>query len=959
MIADCGFEVTRRRFLKGAAGATLLLCLRDLAWAREKGDGIEATQRSFAGYEYRSWEDLYRASWRWDRIVKGTHHRANCFSACSWDVYIKDGLVWREEQAHAYGQTNDSLPDFNPRGCQKGGCYSELMYAPGRIKYPMRRVGERGSGRWRRITWEEALDEVAEALLEVAQKEGPECIVYDNGTSHIDAGPSTASEWHFFNLLGATTLDSVAGTGDMPMGALQTWGLTNVDGSSDDWFNSRCIVVWAGNPAVTRIPDFHFMTEARYRGAKLVVVTPDLNATAIHADLWLNVRVGEDAALALSTAQVILCERLYDEEYVREQTDLALLVREDGRFLRQSDLEPDGKEDVFYFWDEKEDKLAEAPGSAGSSRQTLALAGVVPALFGEFQVAGKERKIPVRPLMAVLAERLAKTATPELVAAQTGISPALVRMLAREIASAPSSMIFASWGACKFYHSDLLLRALILVMALTGNQGRPGGGLRTGAWYGFNGADRWMSPVQPKWYEKLALKVMNFSVRQWNDVFFELTAEKFTWTPSVPWLYTHGGLRELMDRPQWNDETLPRPPRAYTEDALEKKWFPLYPPPHKAPRVLVHTGGNPLRRWPAPQVIERMLWPKLSLIVDVDFRMNTTGGKSDILLPAAGYYEKNGIKTGQSYLPYVVVGERALPPLFDSKGEWEIFGLLAKKIQEKAKARSAPAYRGAHGEEIDPKTIYERWSHAGEFEPSFEESCADYILRHSKVTEGVGWREACSLGAVPIKSLGGYVLSNAIASDLESQQPVSPSRWFVERKEPWPTLTGRQQFLIDHDWYREVAEDLPTFKSAPPVGGSYPLWLTGGHTRWSIHSMWRDHKSMLRLERGGPLLFMNPADAKMRGIGDNGRVRLFNDVGESYLRVKLSPAIPPGTVLIYHAWEPFQFANWSSTKQVQAPPAKPIHLLGGFGHLGYRFGAGATSLLARGIRVDVEEASLI
>lgn len=142
---------------------------------------------------------------------------------------IKDGLVWREEQAHAYGRTNDSLPDFNPRDCQKGGrYYRELTYAPSRIKHPMRR----GGGRWRRITWEEAPNEVAEALLEVVQKKGPECIPYDNGISHIEAGPSTASKWHFSNLLGATTLDSVAGTGDMPMGGFRR-------GSSPTWTEVR------------------------------------------------------------------------------------------------------------------------------------------------------------------------------------------------------------------------------------------------------------------------------------------------------------------------------------------------------------------------------------------------------------------------------------------------------------------------------------------------------------------------------------------------------------------------------------------------------------------------------------------------------------------------------------------------------------------------------------------------
>lgn len=109
------------------------------------------------------------------------------------------------------------------------------------------------------------------------------------------------------------------------------------------------------------------------------------------------------------------------------------------------------------------------------------------------------------------------------------------------------------------------------------------------------------------------------------------------------------------------------------------------------------------------------------------------------------------------------------------------------------------------------------------------------------------------------------------------------------------------------------------------------------------------------------------ADATVRGIGDNGRLRVCNDVLEPYLCVKLSPAIAPGTVLIYHAWERFWFACWRSVEQIHAPPAKPIHrngnvavtMLGGSGHLGYRYSPAATSPLARGIRVDVEGASLI
>jgi nitrate reductase alpha subunit len=99
----------------------------------------------------------------------------------------------------------------------------------------------------------------------------------------------------------------------------------------------------------TRIPDVHFMWEARYHGATVVSIAPDYNASSVHADLWLNTRMGTDAALGLAMAQVIVSENLYKADYVREQTDLPFLVRDDTkRYLRQSDVKAKGKDDIFF-----------------------------------------------------------------------------------------------------------------------------------------------------------------------------------------------------------------------------------------------------------------------------------------------------------------------------------------------------------------------------------------------------------------------------------------------------------------------------------------------------------------------------------------------------------------------------------------------------------------------------------
>jgi nitrate reductase alpha subunit len=223
---------SRRQFLEAGAGlAALGLGLERLNWVagpRAAGAPIPV---------YRDWRDLYRRRWQWDRVVRGTHTNANCVAACAWNLYVREGMVWREEQAAPYVASNASVPDWNPRGCQKGACYSELMLGPSRVSHPMRRVGPRGSGRWKRISWEEALDEIAATTVDVLGRRGGEGVVCELA-GNFDFGPTTAAIFRFFGRIGAPLTDTAAQTGDLPVGGTITLGLPFTDGSSDDWFRS-------------------------------------------------------------------------------------------------------------------------------------------------------------------------------------------------------------------------------------------------------------------------------------------------------------------------------------------------------------------------------------------------------------------------------------------------------------------------------------------------------------------------------------------------------------------------------------------------------------------------------------------------------------------------------------------------------------------------------------------------
>lgn len=906
------------------------------------------------GPSYRGWEDLYRDKWTWDRVVKGTCNRADCIAACSLNLFVKDGIVWREEQNAIYAQTNASVPDFNPRGCQKGICYSDLMYDPTRIKYPLRRIGERGSGQWERISWQEALTEIADKIIDVCMADGPESVVYDFGTTNIDFGPGTPAEFHLTRLIGTTTLDEWAGVGDLPMGAIQTWGLFNADGTSDDWFNAQTILVWLGNPVYTRVPDVHYMWEARYHGARVVTIAPDYNATVVHSDLWLNPRVGTDAALALALCQVIVEETLHQERYVQEQTDLPFLVREDNqRFLRQSDLVEGGKDNVFYFWDRSTNTLREAPGTAGQEAASIALGDLDPALEGRFDVSLADgTTVSVRPVFATLRERLRQYA-PERSEEITGVRASVVRDLAHEIAASRAVLVFCSWGACKHYHMDLIQRSIILLLALTGNTGKRGAGMRIGAWWNMSltydraiGALLGQAGERPK-------------VRQIEQIIQSTTRAASTMTPVMVWLYVHDeGYRRLVDNAEYQDPALPRPVADYVREALEKDWMPVYPKPGKPPRVFIYSGMNPLRRWPAPDVIREHLWSKLELIITWEFRMSSSAMFSDIILPAAGWHEKAGVKFAQSYVPYICVGEKAVEPLYESKNEFDIMALLAGTIERRAREREEGQYKDVFGRDYDLREIARLWSYDGQFGVGDAEKALDAAFSLSEPVKRTSWEEAARTGAVRVKSAGGYGPITAITSDIKEDETVYPFAWFVEGKEPWPTLTGRQQFYIDHPWYLEVGEELPMHKEAPPAGGEYPLRMTGGHTRWSIHAIWRANRTLLRLQRGGPVMYVNPGDAEARGLHDHDLALVQNDVGDFKVRVKLAASVQPGQVVMYHAWEPYQFERWTGQQAVNPSPWKPLHLVGDYGQLHYRFALAQPSHVSRAMTVELIKADV-
>ena len=268
-------SVTRRQFLAHSGLAGVSISLARLAFS----DAAGASASTAAPYE--SWKDVYRQHLAWDRVVKGTHH-VNCWyqRGCTFNVFVRDGLVMREEQAASYDQTNSSVPDFNPRGCQKGCSYSDRMYDASRLRHPLRRAGARGAGRWKRIRWQEALDDIADRLIDCLREGRSRSVYWDMGGGMTN-GAAMIGLIRTIRMLDATVLDIDSEVGDHHPGAAVTCGKISFASSADDLFYSDLILIWGGNPAFTQIPNANFITEARHHGA------PGSRA----ASIWLRSRL--------------------------------------------------------------------------------------------------------------------------------------------------------------------------------------------------------------------------------------------------------------------------------------------------------------------------------------------------------------------------------------------------------------------------------------------------------------------------------------------------------------------------------------------------------------------------------------------------------------------------------------------------------------------------------------------
>lgn len=379
----------------------------------------------------------------------------NCQSRCRLFVHVRDGKVVKTSMA--------PFPDprYN-RVCLRGLSHVQQIYNPNRIKYPMKRVGERGEDKWERISWEEAIATIAEKWKTYQAEYGPQSVAFSTISGDMAMINGLYSAQRIAQTMGATLTEYSLDMAD-------TYGLGRVIGnmgtfnqSNDpaDLANAKTVLVWAANPTESHPHSWRYIMQAQEAGAKVVVIDPRYTTTAAKADRYIPIRPGSDAVMALAMAETIIAEQLYDAEYLRDHTVAPFLVREDTkRFLRQSHLTgiaPEaGQPDPYIVWDKEAHAgkvLAEVPD---------------PQLEGTYTIDG----IKVSTAFTVLKEFLTDY-TPEKATGLCDVPTETIRETARLYATNTPASIFN--GFIQYDNGLQTGHAWGILVSLTGNIARNG-----------------------------------------------------------------------------------------------------------------------------------------------------------------------------------------------------------------------------------------------------------------------------------------------------------------------------------------------------------------------------------------------------------------------------------------------------------------------------------------------------
>ena len=449
-------QLTRRSFLKTtavAAGAATLATTLGCSPSEEGPGEVPAAE-----------EKTY-ANWC----------RGNCGgeSRCCLETTVREGKVVKVVQRPLENATFNLQP-----GCVKASANPQRIYGARRVMYPMLQKGERGSDNWERISWDEAIALIAEKMQAAFDEYGPESVgfmsSYGGNSGYLGAtyigfinmpqartlagvGPE-----RFFQKTGATLFSATADIAIMYMEFVQ---LASPPSSIEGVMEANVIVNWGSNPCDATRTGWSRVLDAKEKGAKVITIDPRYSNSAAHSDQWIPVRPSTDGAMMLAMCNYIIDKDLVNYDYLRNKSVAPLLVKEDGSYLKLSDLGLDpivlteGADpvDTPVVYDE-------AAGAFGSSFQVAD-----PAIAGTYDANG----VSVRPLFELVRETIAPF-TVEFAAEECGLPAKTIEDFATLYATEGPVYNFLFCGMQHYQNSWRMYLALPLLVSLTGNAGVEG-----------------------------------------------------------------------------------------------------------------------------------------------------------------------------------------------------------------------------------------------------------------------------------------------------------------------------------------------------------------------------------------------------------------------------------------------------------------------------------------------------
>ena len=341
--------------------------------------------------------------------------------------------------------------------------------------------------------------------------------------------------------------------------------------------------------------------------------------------------------------------------------------------------------------------------------------------------------------------------------------------------------------------------------------------------------------------------------------------------------------------------------------------------------MAILAGHNPANWRATGDAWTKSALNKAEMLVAITPDMSATAMTSDYVLPVAHHYEIQDM-TMEGRTPYVQVIDQAVPPLGESLPDWKVQKALIDKIAERARQRAIePIQDSMFGQPVvrDYTTADAQFTMNGEIDDPTK--LVEFMLKNSVGIPNASWKEFSQQGILRVADSNDVQFGPESAYNYETLASTRD-------KHPWKTITGRQQFYLDQDWFLSEGEALPVHKE-PLKNRNFEMRLTMGHARHGIHSMWRDDSLLLSLQRGEPDIYVNPDDAAARGVADGDLIKVFNDFGSFVAMAHVSSGMQPNSLFMYHGWDPMMFRGRKNFSSVISTNGliKPVQMVGGYG----------------------------